>query len=199
MRPVVMRRGVVDAAVDVGVGPADHVQGLVLHLVHQPGRRRRARAVGDPVPVPGVSVSPRVVDQIVVLGGEVVDLRLFCVVVVVASAFDDVRRVVGRSRDAAGGQRRAAHHGQGGRLGQRLLQLLGVGGRVRGVRGVRGVRRGVRGGGGLRGGGGSGQALHQGLLESLWLVFCRGFRGFFDKDNDDMRCLHGWTPTLRIT
>lgn len=134
-----VRRSVVRAPVDVGVGLADHVQRLVLDLVHEP-RGRGGAGVGDAVAV-ALLVRARVVHHGVVLGGEVVDLRLV-VVVVVSHALDDVRRVVRRAGHAARRQRYAAH--DGGRVQQRLLELLGVAGRVRRVRRVRGVRRRVR-------------------------------------------------------
>lgn len=139
-----MRRRVVRAPIDVRVGRTDHVDGLILDVVDEPRRRRRA-AVGDPVPiVAGLVVSASVS---VVLSREVggMDLRLF-VIVLVARPLDDVRAVVGGAAEAARRQRRAADellHGGGRGLQQGLLQAL-VGGRVRDVRAVRRVRRRVR-------------------------------------------------------
>lgn len=136
-----MRRRVVRAPVDVRVGRADHVQRLVLHLVHQPRGRRRT-AVGDSVAVVPRLMSPRVVDHRVILGREVMDLGLFCVIVVVTRTLDHVGRIVGRARGPALRERVAADHllhaGRRG-LHQGFFQLLGVAGSVAGRVGVGGV------------------------------------------------------------
>lgn len=91
-----MRRSIIRASIHVRIRGADHVQGLILHLVHQPRRRRRT-AVRDPVPIVARLVSPRVVYRMVVLGGEIsgVDLRLLVVVLVTRTLYD-VRGVVCR-------------------------------------------------------------------------------------------------------
>lgn len=90
-----MRRRVVRAPIHVRNRRADHIQRLVLHLIHQP-RRRRGAAVRYPVPVVPRLVSSGIVDRVVVLSGEVsgVDLRLFRVVVVVTRTLYHVGGVV---------------------------------------------------------------------------------------------------------
>lgn len=156
-----MRRRVIRAPVYIRIGWADHIQRLILNVIDEPRRRRRA-AVGDPVPVVPRLVSPCIVDQRMVLGGEIVDLRLFRVVVVVARTFDHVGRVVGRARDAPLCHRETADHLLDARrrgLHQGFFQFLRVAGSVR-VRSVSGVRRRVRG----RSRCGGSERLHQRLL-----------------------------------
>lgn len=68
MGSVMMRWRIISAPVDIGVLDADHVQRLILHLIHQPRRRRRAAVRDSIAVVPRLSVAPSVVNERVILG-----------------------------------------------------------------------------------------------------------------------------------
>lgn len=99
-------RRVVCAAVEVRIGGANHVNGLMLDVLETRGWRRGG--VRDAVPI-ALVVSARIVHHRVVFGGEVGGVYLWLVVVVVvAYALDYIGRVVGGAAEAARRRRGAA-------------------------------------------------------------------------------------------
>lgn len=89
---MMMRRRVIRAPVNIRVRGADHVYWLVLYVIHEPRRGRRA-AIGDPIPVVPRLVMPAGVS--IILSRKVSCMNLWLlVVVIVAWTFDDVRAVV---------------------------------------------------------------------------------------------------------
>ena len=121
---MMMWRRIIRAPVYIRVRRADHINWLILHIIHEPRRRWRA-AVRDAVAI--VSRLVMSTSMSIVLSRKVscMDLWLF-IVIVVARTLDDVGAVVGWAAQPARRQRSPAHellHAGGGRLKELFWQL----------------------------------------------------------------------------